>query len=450
MTNKKQMNKDKENKVNVSPEQLDNKAKVPDAKSDDDFEQAEVAEAVESAALITEKSAGSTKSTETAKSAGPTKSTETAKPAKPSKSAKAAKPAESAKAASPTEPAKPEKKRRSWFPAFNFLLILCLAAAGAYYWYLQQQVGRDYLATVVDLQQQIDAKVSPTVLESSLQPLQQAQNSVNRQLAEFDQRQLSLQQSSEKLYQLFGRDKNDWQLAEVEYLMRIAQYKLILQHDFEGAAATLQAANDKISETADPGLLPVRVKLSEEMAALKTSTRTDLVGIALKLAQLGRQAWALKPGFAVNTSESAIEPSSSNVEDTTELGWQDQLKQFIDSLVVVRHETTRPSKTEADIADVAETLAANLKLARWAVLDRNEKQYQQLIDASLQLMQQFYSLDDAVNQDFYSELKLLQKSVIKPELPAIDGSLQMLRFILEKRENSPVEAPPTEGASANG
>jgi uroporphyrin-3 C-methyltransferase len=422
---KKKMNKDKNkgNNDNASLDQQADEASRLDAKSDDDFEQAKEAEAIEAAPLAIEQTV---------------EATEAAKPVEPPKSDK------------PDESAKSERKRRPWFSAFNFLLILCLAAAGAYYWYLQQQVGRDYRATIVDLQQQIAAKVTPTALENSLQPLQQAQNSVNRQLADFDQRQLSLQQASEKLYELFGRDKNDWQLAEVEYLMRIAQHKLILQHDFEGAAATLQAANDKIGETADPGLLPVRVKLSEEMAALKTGTRTDLVGIALKLAQLGRQAWALTPGFAVKTNESEIEPSSSKVAGSGELGWQEQLRQFIDSLVKVRHETTRPSKTEANIADVAETLAANLKLARWAVLDRNEKQYQQLIDASLKLMQQFYNLDDAVNQDFYGELKVLQTSVIKPELPAIGGSLQMLRFILEKRENLPVEVQPTGGDSTNG
>ena len=50
--------------------------------------------------------------------------------------------------------------------------------------------------------------------------------------------QQDLRASSEKLYELYGRDKNDWQLAEVEYLMRVAQHKLILQDDFEGAAIT--------------------------------------------------------------------------------------------------------------------------------------------------------------------------------------------------------------------
>ena len=45
-------------------------------------------------------------------------------------------------------------------------------------------------------------------------------------------------EASEKLFELYGRDKNDWQLAEVEYLMRVAQHKLILQHDFEGAAGS--------------------------------------------------------------------------------------------------------------------------------------------------------------------------------------------------------------------
>ena len=104
---------------------------------------------------------------------------------------------------------------------------------------------------------------------------------------------------------MFGRDKNDWQLAEVEYLMRVAQHKLILQNDFEGAAVTLQAASDLIGFTGDPGLLPVRVMISEEIADLKTRKRPDLVGMTLMLAQLGRQVRVLHPGFAVRIDEAA-------------------------------------------------------------------------------------------------------------------------------------------------
>jgi uroporphyrin-3 C-methyltransferase len=245
---------------------------------------------------------------------------------------------------------------------------------------------------------------------------------------------------------LFGRDKNDWQLAEVEYLMRVAQHKLILQDDFEGAAITLQAASDKIGLTGDPGLLSVRVMISDEIADLKTRKRADLVGMTLILAQMGREVRVLKPGFPVRVEEAPLEPVEEapvEVERvvTTLPDWFDRFIAFIDSLVEVRNEVTEPSEIEANAADVSASLEDNLKLARWAVLERDAHQYQLLIVQSMRLFREYYDLDNAANHGFMTQLQDLQKMELKPEKPDITGSLYELQRILSQRENAPEEIP---------
>ena len=328
------------------------------------------------------------------------------------------------------------KPRRSWFSLFNFLLILALAGAAGYYWWQQQQLARDYQATIVDLKQQLAGKAAISQIDSNLAPLKgeisKLGSKLDSKLGELELVQQGLRESSEKLYDLFGRDKNDWQLAEVEYLMRVAQHKLILQDDFEGAAITLQAASDKIGLTGDPGLLPVRVMISEEIADLKTRKRPDLVGMTLILAQLGRQVRVLVPGFAVRVDETASAPPEAASQD-----WLNRLIAFIDSLVQVRNESMEPSVIEANSADVSERLEDNLKLARWAVLERDNSQYQLLIEQSLRLLREFYDLDNAANNDFMTQLQDLQKMVLKPAKPDINGSLRELQRILSLRENEP-------------
>ncbi len=330
----------------------------------------------------------------------------------------------------------PPKPRRSWFGFFNFLLILALAGAAGYYWWQQQQVARDYDAAIADLEQQLASKAGNARLDSSLAPLKGDINSLGTKVDELGLEQQGLRESSEKLYELYGRDKNDWQLAEVEYLMRVAQHKLILQDDFEGAAITLQAASDRIGLTGDPGLLPVRVLISEEIADLKTRKRADLVGMTLILAQLRRQVRVLEPGFALRVDE----PASAPPEVEASQDWFDRFNTFIDSLVKVRNESTQPSEIEANIADVSETLEDNLKLARWAVLERDASQYQQLIEQSLRLFREFYDLDNAANHDFMTQLQDLQKMVLKPKKPDIGSSLSELLRILSQRENAPQPA----------
>lgn len=348
--------------------------------------------------------------------------------------------AEAVPKASPEAEA-PSKPRRSWFSLFNFLLILALAGAGGYYWWQQQQVARDSSAainaTIAGLEQQLASKAANARLDASLSPLRGDIDNLGSKLDELSLGQQSLRDSSEKLYELFGRDKNDWQLAEVEYLMRVAQHKLILQDDFEGAAITLQAASDKIGLTGDPGLLPVRVMISEEIADLKTRKRADLVGMTLILAQLGRQVRVLKPGFAVRVDAVESEPAAVEVSQD----WLERFTAFIDSLVTVRNEATKPSEIEANVVDVRDSLEDNLKLARWAVLERDASQYQFLLEQSLRLFREFYDLDNAANHDFMTQLQDLQKMVLKPDKPDITGSLRELQRILSQRENAPATAP---------
>ncbi len=367
----------------------------------------------------------------------------------------AEKPAETGDAA--TEDTSPQKSppepraRRSWFGLFNFLLILALGAAAGYYWWLEQRVKRQYQDTIADLRAELAGMASNARVEAvdgSLASVRSDLGKLQNEIGTLDAQQEDLRAASEKLYELYGRDKNDWQLAEVEYLMRVAQHKLILQDDFEGAAITLQAASDKIALTADPGLLPVRVKISEEIADLKTRKRADLVGMTLVLAQLARQARVLEPGFERRVDEAPV-PAAPEPEPEGDL--IDRVSRVVDSLVTIRFQGDRkPTEVEASVVNIGETLEDNLKLARWSVLERDAFQYRKLIDETVRLFREFYDLDNAANSGFLDQLLDLQKMQLKPEKPDIGGSLRELQRILSQRENAPAEAAPAATESADG
>ena len=80
------------------------------------------------------------------------------------------------------------------------------------------------------------------------------------------------------------------------------------------------------------------------------------------------------------------------------------------------------------------------------MLERDARQYHQLIDQSLRLFREFYDLDNAANQDFFSQLQELQKMQLRPEKPDITGSLRELQRILSQRENAPQPAGAAEAA----
>ncbi len=325
----------------------------------------------------------------------------------------------------------------------NLLLIIGLMAAAFYYWQMQQDSEAQNQALLLQLQTRIDKKVDLTQIQAKVQaefsPLKSDIDSSGSRIDDLKQQQQVLQDSTRKLFDLYGRSDSDWQLSEVAYLLRIAQHKLALENDFEGAALTLQAASDKIATTADPGFLPVRVLISEEIADLKTRARPDLVGMTLLLSQLSQQIQALKPGYkpvvkATRTLMVSTEPPAvdATIEET--------VTSFFTSLVTVKRNTDKPTKTEALIVNIEAIMEGNLKLTRWTVLERDEFQYRQLMLENIRLFKQYYDLDDAANSDFYRQLLQLQKSVIKPTKPAINGSLQLLNNIISQRQNAPKAA----------
>lgn len=359
------------------------------------------------------------------------------KPDKNNKNSSGEKPAEEKPAKKEPEKTSPESRRKfPWFGLFNFLLIIALIGAAGYYWQQQQKIEADKTAAFDNLKQQVATKAERDQLQTELRPLESGLTDLSKRLEQLQEHQQTIQESTETLYELFGRDENGWKLAEVEYLMRIAQYKLILENDFEGAAATLQAASDRIGDTGDLGLLPVRVQISEEIAELKTRRRPDLVGMTLKLSQLGQQIRSLKPGFKAQPVDS---PEAEVIDEVAE-DLPDRVRSFLSSLVSVKRGVDMPpTNTEALIINISEKLEDNLKLTRWSVLERDSFQYRRLMKENVELFEQFYNLDDAANHDFYSQLQALQQAEINPEKPDISGSQQMLRKIITKRENADQE-----------
>lgn len=340
----------------------------------------------------------------------------------------------------PEEKKPTAKKRSRVLPVVVLFLIFAgLIGAGAYYGRLQLMAYQQQIQTEFsDLRNQLQQRVTRSQLDSSLRPLQQSTGSTQNQLSKLQQGQQNLLASTEKLYDLYGRDENSWKLAEVEYLMSIAQHKLILEHDFEGAAKTLDASSTLIAELADPGLLPVRVKISEEIAQLKTRARPDLVGMTLLLSRLSRQITVLKPGYQSKPDKVAQQQSAEVVEADPNLPLQHRVMNFVNSLVTVK--TDKPEikkRAQTAIVDVTETLEDNLKLTRWTVLERDDSKFRKLMEQNLALFKQYYDLENAANADFHDALLNLQKSSIKPELPDISGSLVLLREIIKKREDAP-------------
>ncbi len=342
-----------------------------------------------------------------------------------------------------SSPSKPFKWA-ALFIVIAFILALSGLAGAAYIWFqfeqYKQQSTAEISKALSSVEQRLNSKLEAKDVSLQVLPLLSPITSQLEVIKQSSQaaalERATLTESTQKLFELYGRDKNGWQLAEVEYLLRIAQHRLVIENDFQGAAKTLKAADEKISEIADPGLLPVRVAISDERVILQSRRRPDLVGIVLSLSRIIKQIPHLDlTANKKNTvaTESTLKQTETQID--TGAPWQQQVMQFVKGLVKVEPLQKSLSIPSVNLIDAINSLEEKLKLAKWAVLERDQRQYHQLMEDSNQLFKQYFDENNNYHQEVNVELERLLGLEIRPELPDISASLMLLKAIMIKKEH---------------
>lgn len=339
-----------------------------------------------------------------------------------------------------------EHSRGSGLKILIILLLLMVIGgliAGGYFAWQQWQTYQLYKQqTLEELQRQINDRVQLKDMEklrAENQKHQQTLQQLNTQIAENKKELVALRGASEKLFELYGRDKNGWQLAEVEYLLRIAQHRLVIENDFQGAAKTLRAADEKLAEIADPGFLPVRKSIATEIAELQSRVRPDLTGMVLTLTSLVHQIPQLKIKIqSASEAQKKMPTDSNNAVDWSQVtldNWQSEMTQWAKGLISVKRQKSTQTFDQTTSINIHETLDENLKLAKWAVLERNQAQFESLMGQNIDLFQQYFDLDDPYHQEILQSMSALSKQTVQPELPDITKSLIQLKKIIAYQES---------------
>ncbi|WP_355661912.1 uroporphyrinogen-III C-methyltransferase [Halomonas salifodinae] len=235
-------------------------------------------------------------------------------------------------------------------------------------------------------------------------------------------------------------DEREWLHAEAAYLLRLANQRVQLERDPEGAAALLRTADARLSEADNPALLPVRRALASELAALEAVPRVDRTGLYLAL-DAQQQQLATLP-LAQDVEELALEIGNGGAPTG---GWREQLGRFageLTSLVTVRH---HDQALEALIAPEQEAyLRQNVRLlleqAQLALLKEEEALYRASLDKAITLVEGYYATDRDGVQNTLARLAELRERAIRPELPDISGSQQALNRFIDSRFGGAGEA----------
>ncbi len=85
----------------------------------------------------------------------------------------------------------------------------------------------------------------------------------------------------------------DWKLAEAEYLLRLANHRVLMERDIRTALDLLKSADDIVRDLDDFALYEVRATLAEEIQSLEQAREVNVSDIHLRLDAVKRQLSSL-------------------------------------------------------------------------------------------------------------------------------------------------------------
>src|SRR5690606_16217521 len=139
------------------------------------------------------------------------------------------------------------------------------------------------------LQQQLRAReAEPQQLREQLeralnQRLEQQARQQEQALTSLEER---LENANRRLRAMSSTNREDWKLAEAEYLLRLANQRLLMERDGGNALALAQEVDQILRDLNDTDLFPVRRALARDITALKLADQVDREGLYLQLMAL--------------------------------------------------------------------------------------------------------------------------------------------------------------------
>ncbi|BES69613.1 uroporphyrinogen-III C-methyltransferase [Marinobacter nanhaiticus D15-8W] len=344
-----------------------------------------------------------------------------------------------------TVPPSSSQPRRLW-PLW-LLIVITLAALvlmGLWSWHQwqQQQSLRQTISHLQSTTDSLDRNYSQTgsQLDSRLQSLQGELNEQQQLVADM-RRQID--HNAQALLDAGNRDRTDWLLAEAEYLLRIANQRLQVEQDIDGALSALQAADEVLNETDDPGTYPVRKQVAKEIMALRSIEDVDQTGLYLELEaaidainNLTDEALAALDTSTEN-DESATRENPGEEGNTLARGWS-QIKSTLNEAIAIRRldEPVKPLLSPQQSVYARLNMRLMLEEAQLALLRGNQTLYERALTKARDWLDTWYDGSHAPVRALRERLAELSQMDINPQLPDVSQSLNLLKARLEGRLNA--------------
>ncbi len=261
-----------------------------------------------------------------------------------------------------------------------------------------------------------------------------------------------LNEVQQKVAAISGSDAKTWQLAQADFLVKLAGRKLWSDQDVTTAAALLKSADASLADMNDPSLITARRALTSDISALSALTQTDYDGIILKLNQLANQVDNLQ--LADNDADDTPMDSDGTELTSSLTEWRQNLVKswhnFMDSFITIRRRDDTATPLLAPNQDVylRENIRSRLLIAIQAVPRHQEQIYRQSLDNVSTWVRAYYDTNDGQTKAFLEEVDNLSQQSINMDVPDTLQSQPILEKLMQTRVRNLMSQPAEAAAPA--
>src|SRR6185436_5222079 len=337
--------------------------------------------------------------------------------------------------AAPPPAASAPQAPASHAPRLALIAVVLAAALTALFWVdVRNRIGgtQEELARRL---QDIDAssREARAVARQAQDALREAQSRISQlegRIAESQSQQLA----QEALYQDLSRNRDEWQLAEIEQVLAIASQQLQLAGNVRAALLALQLAEARLARADRPQFVPVRRALARDIERLRATPAVDLPAMSVRLDSLVAAVDSLPLAFDERIERTPVKeaPAGTQGGALARLGAEiwNELKQRVGG-------SEPPLLPPSQAYFLRENLRLRLLNARLSLLARDEAGYREDLRASQAWIQRYFDARSRQCVDALAQIKQLSATSITFEIPSISDSLEAVRGFKSRRERTP-------------
>lgn len=330
----------------------------------------------------------------------------------------------------------PDKPRGGALALLALLVALVAAAGAGYLYWLQQQERAAQAATAsraaATAGELADLRTAADALQRRLAGLEDAQEARAESVAalerQLDTQLRAMRERLESLAEVEAGPERAPSLAELEYLLLVADRELHLADNPRVALAALREADRRLARMDDPALAAVRAAVNDEIAAVEAVAGTDQAGIAMRLDSLAGRI----EGLPLRGSLAPPPQDDATADDAPASGWQRfvaRVRGAAAGLFRIRRsdEPATPLLAPDESFFLYRNVELDLKSARLAVLAGDAANYTAGLASARAALTEYFEAGDPAVAAVLTAVDELQGRDIEPQWPDISRSLALLR-----------------------